>query len=270
MQRRRKTSRSHVAIIIDFDNFAIDRKHQRIKITLTQLREHAAQYGTVVLAEAYLSPTGNSPTNVRKLTQARFHPIPCPLDGSGRDTVDHHIQEQTEQLLGHNTVDTVLIVSRDSDFRFLIPWATGIGKNVHMIDIREIANEDGLIKDALRNDFATSYSNVIAHLRRGMSVGEIKQRPAHDLVRHVILALWQIQNTRRPARLDFQALNGRVFQKLGRQWKTGNWQHEVGENDLKFHESRGGTWGHQKKQKRAEHCPPAYNEPQILSYHHNY
>ena len=227
MPRRRSSSRSHVAIIIDYDNFAIYRREKRIKITFENLIDHAAQYGTVVLAEAYLSPTANSPTNVEKITAGGFHAIACPLDEHDKDTVDFHIQEQTSRLLNNNAVDTVLIVSRDNDFRFLIPWASTIGKTVHMINISDLADRRGLKRPALQSDFASNYGQVIRRLRQGMSAKEIRERPGHDLVRHVIIALWQTENTRRVSRLGFQELKGRVFQKLDRRWKTGSWQPEV-------------------------------------------
>lgn len=227
MPRRRSSSRTHVAIIIDYDNFAIYRRENRIKISFEHLIEHAAQYGTVVLAEAYLSPTANSPTNVERITRGGFHAIACPLDKHDKDTVDFHIQEQTTRLLNNNAVDTVLIVSRDNDFRYLIPWASTIGRTVHMINISELADRKGLKRPALRGDFASNYMQVIERLREGMSIKEIKERPAHDLVRHIIIALWQTENTRRVSRLGFQELKGRVFQKLDRRWKTGSWQPEV-------------------------------------------
>lgn len=124
-----------VVALVDFDNVTGSARDASFSISFGRIREYVRRFGTVLFVDAFVSPNSARPEIVQGLWNAGFQVIACPMASKDRDDVDAKMNWRARQYLNMANVTTVIIVSRDQDFRDLTDYAEDLHKKVVFIDV---------------------------------------------------------------------------------------------------------------------------------------
>lgn len=222
--RPQRPAQPYIAVLVDYDNVAWDEISKETSISFARLLDYLRQSGTIVLAQAYLSPTATQLSIITSLTQAGLEAVACPMETKNRDAVDTLIKFRAYSLLSAGLVDTVVIVSRDSDFRDLVPRAANLGREVRLVNVLDILphiiGTDAVV-DPMPERETRPFADAIAKLRSGIKPGTRKGEGPAQLLKHIVRILYARENGRyRAQRLGFKALVSYVHDHLNAGWQT--------------------------------------------------
>lgn len=130
-QNRNEIYVKKVAVFVDYDNVCGVARELGISISYGKLRSYTRKLGRVCFAEAFLSPHTTKKETIEQLWQAGFMVVACPFARKDKDSVDSQMQARTLAYAEHSSIDTIVVVSEDSDLfanHYLLNTINDFGK----------------------------------------------------------------------------------------------------------------------------------------------
>lgn len=134
-----------IVLLVDYDNTVSTARENAFNISFARLKEFVRTLGQIFFADVFLSPVAaQRPENISGLWHAGFQVVTCPMGTKDKDAVDSKMMWRARQYLECTTADTIVIVSRDEDFRELVDFAADRHRKVEFLDVnRERLNVEG-------------------------------------------------------------------------------------------------------------------------------
>lgn len=158
-----------IAVLVDYDNFI---SNIEFEVSFYKLKNLVRNYGNILFSEMFVSPTSHKNELVQRIHQSGFTVISCPMATKDKDGVDKIMQDRAQAYMLATAVDTIVIISRDSDFYDLANKAADVHKTVVFIDpaaVRfEIQGTDEVVHlEASRS--LSKFSRAAHYLTNGLS-----------------------------------------------------------------------------------------------------
>ncbi|MBI3114684.1 MAG: NYN domain-containing protein [Candidatus Harrisonbacteria bacterium] len=215
--------RKRVAVFVDYENAILAAKQAGYRLSFAELLKEMSARGDVVFAFMFIPPhTGMRQEEVRKLWGAGFMVVYCPMGSKDKDAVDHKLEMHARDIVRETNVDTIVIVSEDSDFLPVANYAMRFGKSVERFfpsEHPELAGCDNPRELFKRPQAQRWESSVDVALGKSVA-GTHDEQCRADFLRAIVAAIQQIERVGNGEVFALDALLGRVWARIRNAWDS--------------------------------------------------
>lgn len=214
-------SRKSIAVFVDYENAVRRAQEAGFHISFTRLLEEMRVRGNVVFAEVFIPPhVGRQEVEVRKLWDAGWVVIYCPLRHKDKDAVDEKLSLRARDIVRETNVSGIVIVSEDVDFMPLMSYAKNHGKSVERFlpsEHQELAGCEHPRELFQRPEIRCWQSAVDIALGQS-SAGTPDEQGRADFIRAIVKTMHGVERQRSHRELDFNGLIDLIWRLIKSEW----------------------------------------------------
>lgn len=214
--------RTSIAVFVDYENAVRCAQKAGFRFSFTHLREEMCVRGNVVFAEVFVPPhVGKQEAEVRKLWDAGWTVIYCPLRHKDKDAVDQKLELRARDIIRETNVDGVVIVSEDADFLPVINYARNYGKSVERFLPSEHRELDGQehSRELFGRPETRRWESAVDIVLGTSSAGTPDEQGRADFIRAIAHAMRATERSCSPDELALDPTVARAWRRIRNAWE---------------------------------------------------